>query len=328
MMCLAVLPAAAAAHGPVDPVATSYLARVDHVPANLDAKVVDGYVRIWMNVPVNQTVVVLDYRGAPYLRFSRLGVQVNENSTMYYLNQTPAAVTPRADLSARRPPAWHQLSSGHDYEWHDGRLQALASVALAPGTTYIGKWSVPLLVNGRHSSVSGGLWHADDPSIVWFWPVIVLLGCVLAAWRLHRLELDARVARGLAIMSLIAIAAAVIARELHGRPGVPLTHWAELLIVAALVASAIRHVAFGKPGYFGYLMIALIALWEGLNLLPTLLHGYVLVALPPVLARTTTVLLLGCGISILWPAFRLARDRIQNSDDEAYLDEFETDYPF
>ena len=64
-------------------------------------------------------------------------------------------------------------------------------------------------------------------------------------------------------------------------------------------------------------MISSVALWEGLNLLPTLLHGYVLLALPAFLARATTVLCLGCGISILWPSFRLAdgrQDRLQNTD--------------
>jgi hypothetical protein len=313
---LALPPSEAAAHGPVDPVATSYLARISRVPAHVDAKVVDGYVRIWLSVPATQTVVVLDYRGAPYLRFAHAGIEVNENSSMYYLNQTPAAPTPSVDLNAARPPAWHQVSAGHEYEWHDGRLQALASVALAPGTTYVGKWSIPLLVNGRRSSISGGLWYAGAPSIVWFWPIIVLLSCVLAVWRLGRLELDARVARALAIASLIAVAAAAVARNLHGRPGVSAGQWVELSILAAVVMWGLRHMLFGEPGYFGYLIIGLLTLWEGLNLLPTLLHGYVLVALPALLARGAAVLCLGCGISIFWPAFRIARDRIRTAEDD------------
>jgi hypothetical protein len=312
---LTLLPSEAAAHGPVDPVATSYLARISRVPTDVDAKVVDGYVRIWLSVPATQTVVVLDYRGAPYLRFARSGVEVNENSTMYYLNQTPPAPTPSDDLNSGRAPAWHQVSGGHDYEWHDGRLQALASVALAPGTTYIGKWSIPLLINGHRSSISGGLWHAGAPSIVWFWPILVLLSCVLSVWRLRRLELDARLARALATVSLIAIGGAAVARELHGRPGVSPAHWLELSVLAAVVAWGLRHVLFGEPGYFGYLMIGLLALWEGLNLLPALLHRYVLLALPAALGRSTAVLCLGCGISIFLPAFRLARERLQNADD-------------
>ena len=122
---MAAVPDAAAAHGPVAPVATSYLARVSSVPAGIEAKVIDGYVRMWLQVSPSLTVVVLDYRHAPYLRFSRSGVQVNLNSTMYYLNQTPVAETPPADLRPSTPPHWQAVSSRHDYEWHDGRLQAL-----------------------------------------------------------------------------------------------------------------------------------------------------------------------------------------------------------
>ena len=40
------LPAAAQAHGPTAPVATDYVAVVDHVPPGVDAKVVDGDLRM------------------------------------------------------------------------------------------------------------------------------------------------------------------------------------------------------------------------------------------------------------------------------------------
>jgi hypothetical protein len=60
----------AEAHGPVAPVASSYFAKPLQVPPGLEAKVVDGDLRMWLRVPPNQAVVVLDYRGAPYLRFS------------------------------------------------------------------------------------------------------------------------------------------------------------------------------------------------------------------------------------------------------------------
>jgi hypothetical protein len=331
VLALVSAPGQAAAHGPVAPVATSYLARIGQVPAGLDAKVVDGYVRMWLSVPAAETVVVLDYRGAPYLRFDGRGVEVNENSSMYYLNQTPVAATPPADLNAHTPPDWHKVTGGHSYEWHDGRLQALASIALAPGATYVGRWTIPLLVDGRRSVISGGLYHRGDPSIVWFWPIVVLLSCVLAAWRLRNVELDGRVARMLAIASLIAIAAADIARELHGRPGVSPTQWVELVVVGAFVAWGLRHVLFGRPNYFSYFVISTVALWEGLNLLPTLLHPYVLVALPAFLARVTTVLCLGCGISILWPAFRLAdhrKDRALQTDDELAPDDLDADLAY
>ena len=103
LICLAAFPGAAAAHGPSAPVATSYVARVGRVPAGLNAKVVNGDLRMWLRVPNSMTLVVIDYLGAPYLRFSRSGVQVNENSSMYYLNQTPIPETLPPASAATRP---------------------------------------------------------------------------------------------------------------------------------------------------------------------------------------------------------------------------------
>jgi hypothetical protein len=304
LLVLAVLPATAAAHGPVAPVATAYLARIHSVPRGLQAKIVDGYVRMWLRVPADVAVTVPDYQGAPYLRFDRHGVQENENSEMYYLNEVPAAAVPPADLTRNTPPHWHQVSSGHSYEWHDGRLQALASVALLPGVTDVGVWRVPLIVGGRMSAVSGELDHAAGPSVIWFWPIIVMLLCVLAAWRLHDAGLDARLARGTGSLALAAITVAAVARGLHGRPSVPAFQFVELAIVLAFVAWALRRL-WTRPGNTLHLAIAFVALWEGLNLIPSLLRHYVLLALPAFVSRADDVICLACGLSILVLAFRL-----------------------
>jgi hypothetical protein len=82
------LPGSASAHGPVAPIALDYLARVRSLPEGLDAKVVDGDQRMWLRAPSSETVVVLDYRGAPYVRFSGSGVEVNQNSAMYCTTST------------------------------------------------------------------------------------------------------------------------------------------------------------------------------------------------------------------------------------------------
>jgi hypothetical protein len=162
VVALVAFPGVAEAHGPIAPVASSYFAKPLEVPAGLEAKVVDGDLRMWLSVPADETVVVLDYRGAPYLRFSPGGVAVNYNSSMYYLNQTPFAQTPPGNLTASTPPSWHVVSSGHSYEWHDGRLHALATVALTPGVAFVGRWTVPLRIDGGSAAIGGGLWHADD----------------------------------------------------------------------------------------------------------------------------------------------------------------------
>lgn len=289
----------AAAHGPVAPVATSYLARVRAAPPGVVAKIVDGYVRLWLQVPATGNLVVLDYRGAPYLRFSHRGVQVNQNSEMFYLNQTPVAAVPPAGLTPVTPPRWQHVSDGHTYEWHDGRLQALASIALAPGAGYVGRWSIPLRVNGRAAVITGGLWHHNRPTLVWFWPIAVILLCVLAARRVRWAALDARVARGLGLVALGAAAAGGVGHGLHGRPSIPPFHLVELAALLAFVAWAARHVLMREPQWFAYFAIAAVAIWEGVTLIPTLLNAFVLISLPATAARITTVLCLGAGMSLL-----------------------------
>ena len=76
----------------------------------------------------------------------------------------------------------------------------------------MGTWRVPVIADGRQSAISGSLLYASNPPIVWFWPIAVLLACVLAARRLRRPELDARLARMLAIAALIAFAIFVYAQ--------------------------------------------------------------------------------------------------------------------
>ena len=303
---LAAAPGAAQAHGPVAPVASSYLARIERLPPGIDAKVVDGDQKMWLRVPGTETVVVLDYRGAPYLRFSATGVEVNRNSTMYYLNQTPVALAAPANLTPSTPPHWQRLGGGHEYGWHDGRLHAFAAVALAPGTRFVGPWRVPLLVDGQLSAISGGLWYAPDPSLVWFWPIVVLLLCVLAAWRVRIASLDARVARALGIVALLAIGTAAAGQELHGHPGVTVLQLIELAAILAFVAWALQRVLLRRPGYFTYVVIGFVSLWQGVLLIPTLRNGFVLIAIPAFVARAASVLGIGAGLSLLLLGFRLA----------------------
>jgi hypothetical protein len=306
-------PSAAGAHGPIAPIATSYLAKVSGAPAGLKAKVIDGDQRMWLRADDHRGVVVLDYRGAPYLRFSRAGVEVNQHSAMYYLNLTPAEVPP-SNLSRTAPPKWVRATTGHAYGWHDGRLHALAGAARLPGDAFVGNWSIPVIVDGQLRSIHGGLYHAPNPSIAWFWPIVVLLACVLAARRVRSAALDDAVARALAAAALVAITAGSIGRQLHGRPGV--SAWQLFvfgLVVAFVMWAAVRVLARRRHGSFYFFAIAVVAIWVGIELLPVLLHGFVLAAVPAFIARTATVLCLGCGAALLLVAFRLGDRAVDES---------------
>lgn len=308
LVAVAAFPPGAGAHGPVAPVASSYLAKVGRVPAGLEAKVVDGDLRMWLRVVARLTVVVLDYRGAPYLRFSGSGVEVNHNSAMYYFNQTPVATAP-SSLTPRTLPSWQRVTDGHDYSWHDGRLHALAAVAVSPGVAYVGTWSIPLRVDGRPTSISGGLWHAWPPSIVWFWPIVVLLLCVLAARRLRRPSCDALLARGVAVAGLIALAASAVGQELHGRPTISILQLIALGFILAFVGWGLFRVSFRPYGFVSFFAIAFAALYEGSQTIPVLLNGFVLMAVPAFAARASTVLCLSCGIGLMLLSFRLEEHR-------------------
>ena len=321
-LALVALPAGAQAHGPVAPIATSYLARIGQVPAGVEAKVVDGDQRLWLRVSPTETVVVLDYRGAPYLRFSPSGVAVNQNSAMFYFNQTPAEVPP-SGLGPGTPAKWSGASGGHENSWHDGRLHALATVAIAPGTAYVGRWSVPVRVNGAPGVIAGGLWHADDPSLVWFWPIVVLVACMLAVWRVNRPALDLGLARGLSVAALVGIAVAGAGRELHGRPAVSVFQMITLGVIAAFVVWGSRQLLLRRAGYITYFAIGFVAIWEGANLIPTLLNGFVLAATPAFVTRAACVVCLGCGIGLLVVPSRLIGDSDPNEapDGDEYEDE-------
>jgi hypothetical protein len=305
LLALLAAPATAAAHGPVNPAASSYLATVSQTPPGLDAKVVDGDLRMWLQADTRRTVIVLDYRGAPYVRFSTQGVQVNHNSSMFYLNQVPADLVP-SNIGPRTPADWIQVSSGHSYEWHDGRLHALAATALAPGTRYVGRWSIPVLINGRREVIAGALTYAPNPTVVWFWPIVVALACVLAGLRLRRRELDIRIARGLALVAIVAFIVAALGEQLHGRPNVSVGQLILLAFLLAFAGWALRGLALGRHGWFGFFLIALAALFEGATLIGVLLHGYVLIALPAFVARVTVISCLAAGAALLPVIFRLA----------------------
>ena len=312
------LPASAHAHGPVAPIATSYQARIAQLPAGTRAKVIDGDQRLWLGVAPQEQLIVLDYRGAPYLRFTRSGVDVNHNSAMYYLNLNPSEEPPPGVVPSA-PPEWSRASTGHDYSWHDGRLHALATIATAPGASYVGRWSIPVRVNGSPGLIAGGLWHANDPSLAWFWPVVVIVACMLAAWRLKRPDLDLILARWVSVAALAGIIVAALARELHGRPAVSAFQLITLSIFAIFVVWASRRLVLRRATYFTFFAIGFVGIWQGINLIPTLLNGFVLAAVPPLLARIACVVCLGCGIALLVLPMRMVSEAGPDDDLEDFV---------
>jgi hypothetical protein len=302
---LLTLPTPASADGPIAPTATDYLARVTHVPPEIQAQVVNAYLNLWVKVRPRADVTILDFRGAPWVRFTPSGVAINRNSQEYYLSQVPVPAVPPPGLTRTTPPRWITVSGGHAYAWREGRLHALATIALAPGQHYVGAWRIPAVVNGRRGEISGGVWHRGAPSFVWFWPALVLLACALAAWRLRSPSLDRRLANGLALLLLALVAVGTGGKYLHGSPAVTPGNVALLLITLAVLGAVAGRLLGGRFGGPLLLLAAVLALWAGLTLLPVLTHGYALVALPLFLVRAIAATLLGGAPSLALFAVRM-----------------------
>jgi hypothetical protein len=302
--CLA-LPLAAQAHGPVDPAASHWQARITHVPAGLSARAVDGDLRLWLRASPRLTVEVLDYNRAPYLRFSPAGVFVNRNSAMWYVNESPP-VTPPLSLKATTPPSWQLVSSGDSYLWQDGRLQALSRTVLPAGSDDAGRWSVPLRIDGRAAAIGGDLLHRRDPSPVWFWPILVALACVLAGLRLRRPALDRRMAAGLAGLALAGFVVASVGHQLHGRPDVTVGQLIVLGLELAFTAWGVAWLARGRHTWLTLFIVAGVVLWQGISLAGTLTDGYVLLATGTVLGRLSEIACLAGGAGLLPIVFVMA----------------------
>ena len=306
LIACAAVPQGAQAHGAVDPSASSYLARVKQVPAGVRAQVVDGDLRLSLQVPRGETVLVLDYQGVPYLRFEHGDVLANENSQMYYFDQTPPE-DPPPGLRRTAPERWLKVGHGFSYQWHDGRLHAFAVEAIAPGASYAGAWQIPVVINGRRTAITGTLWHRGGPSIVWLWPIAILVLCVLAAWRLRDPGLDARVAQLVGALTLIGITVAALGRDLHGRPGLSPVGVVELCFILVPTVWTAWRVVRGRAGALTYFLVSVVAIWESLALIPTLFNGYVLLAVGPFLGRAATIICLGGAVALVFPAVRLFR---------------------
>lgn len=300
LSALSALPANAAADGPITPTATNYYARVTHMPAGIRAQVVYAYLNLWIATPPHALVTVLDFEGRPWVRFTPSGVAVNTNSEEYYLSQLPVPAVVPTDLlhGTPPPPHWVRVSRGHSYQWRESRLHALANIELAPGQSHVGTWSIPVIVNGRRDRIVGGVWHRGGPSVVWFWPVLVLLACALAAWRLRSPELDRRLSRALALALLVLAGVGMTGKYLHGSPGVTAGNVVLLVITVVVFGAVAGRLLGGRFGGPALLVSAVIALWAGLTLLPVLTHGYALISLPLPLVRVIAAALLGGALSL------------------------------
>ena len=181
-------PAPASAHLKSGTLSTDFQARVGGlrpVVSGIEARVLESDLLLQLRVAPARVVVVLGLLGEPFLRFSAVGVEANAASP----TAGSARVIDRADAVTSPGVHWRLIRQGHVFAWHDNRLRPVPNVRAGPQRPHaVGSWAVPLIVDGRATTLSGSEWYAAAPSP---WPWIVAGALLVAACAPRRTAPDA-----------------------------------------------------------------------------------------------------------------------------------------
>jgi hypothetical protein len=197
-------PSAALAHIATGDLSTTFKATVSgfRPPApGLRARVLGGDIKLQLSAPAADHVIVLGLVGEPFVRFDPSGVWVNLGSPTAAtagMVSSSQAVTGRVD--------WHRVTSGHTLAWHENRLRP---VSTAPGgrARPIGEWTVPMVVNGRRTTLTGVEWWGPPPPL---WPWIASGLAALAAAALAARYVGQETVRRIALALLLPVVVALV----------------------------------------------------------------------------------------------------------------------
>jgi hypothetical protein len=255
---LLLAPAVASAHAG-GRLASDFQARVGGFrPAapGVRARVLEGDIKLELTVSGRHTVVVLGLLGEPFLRFSPTGVQANAASPTAW----NSGVIGKADaVRSGSSPAWHTVSHGHTYAWHEGRLRPQPAVPGGGATPRrVARWSIGLVVDGRRTRVTGWEWYATGPPpLPWAAALVAALVATAAALRLCSRAALRTIAATLVPVSVAAWLAGWIGILLYGRPSAAVVALSvayaavTVLLVAAAVTATVGNARMATAGLVG-----------------------------------------------------------------------------
>jgi hypothetical protein len=263
-------PGVAAAHPRVATVAIDYRLPLDASVgrlAGVRASVLDGDRALRVTVDRGLQVVILGDLGEPMLRIG--------NST--WVNR--ASPTAQAARLVRPGTGWQRIAGGGVFAWHDHRLSPPPFVAGRYGP--VGRWAVPVELNGARMAISGSFWRVPRPRW-WVWASSGLLAGAasgLLLWLRPRVRPVVTVASaGLAGAAALTAEAAFALRDSpSGRVAwVPI---AVSLVVASVAAWLIASGHGARRAYVAGTIGAGVAALS-LSWLGVFFHGAVIAALP------------------------------------------------
>jgi hypothetical protein len=290
-----VLAPGASAHGRSQVNALDFVARITSTGADagaLRARVLDGDRKLELRVAAGHTVVVRGYGGEPFLRFSSVGVDVNEHSltalTLGLVRGSNPALSPTAS------PTWSSVSSRHRFAWHDHRLGPRPDRRYAEGD--VAGWAVPIVVDSRPDRIVGRLLHERGPPL-WPWlglfAAAVVAGGALAGLRLDRI----RTGVTLSAAACACAAALLLSIALGFVPGRSVAAaWGSAAFSSVIAAAAIPVLVLARGARRPVAgAIGLFAALAGVSHVSVLTHGFVIAALPTMWTRVAAAVAVCAG---------------------------------
>jgi hypothetical protein len=170
LIALALSPAAAAHGGGGARGYRSTVTAIEPAVPGLQVRVLDGDDRLALTNSSGGTLVVLGYRGEPYLRVTPTAVLRNRRSPATFLNEERYGdVDLPAQSSPRGGPEWEQVADKPSYEWHDHRIHWMSPVdppqirRARDRPHHVLDWTVPLRAGTRPVALKGSLVYTPPP---------------------------------------------------------------------------------------------------------------------------------------------------------------------
>ena len=283
LVAVAALAAAptAAAHLHTGVLAVDYRATVVSAPKAVKTRIYTSDRAVALTLGAGHVVVVRGYLGEPFARLDRAGTSVNAAS----LTAVGLGL-----VSTSRKGGWVQYSRSHTFVWHDERLRGL------PAHVDEGRWTIPLVVDGNPSQISGILSRVPPPSS-WKW-VLVAIALLLPAGLMRAWPVGFRAGHLAVLFGLISalsmlVASVGFAFNTYASAGKRFEDVAEFAftavgIVTIIVGSPhVRAIAGGALGLLGLVV--------GLSEFEVFRHGLVLSALPGTVVRLAVLTSISAG---------------------------------
>lgn len=147
---------------------------LDPLPPALQGIQVQLYDRIAPQVllanPTAAVIEVMDLHGNAFLRISATQVTANQVSSTWYESYFPDGVAAQpglAVLGAALPALWKPVAQDNSWGWYDPRLDA-SQFTIPPATDRmqrtLGRWQIPLQINGEATALSGEFRYEPPPA--------------------------------------------------------------------------------------------------------------------------------------------------------------------